>query len=138
MSESEIQAITDRCYQRHAEQIVRSNTHHLSEIKKAIATRVTLPVTILCGLLGWLLFQVYMFKGQTSAQEQILDTQTMQILGEEKQRELSDANLENKIKELQATMDTNTKWLIENMYSKSRGNNPLLDRSNTLFDGYKK
>ena len=128
MGSEEIRTLTEACFLRHSEQLDKSHAKHLKVVKRAINTRVGLPIGILCAMLGWVLVEVYGFKSQVTGQEVINDTQTISIAVEGDMREKSDEELKSELKALSDKFDSNTRWLIENMNSKYRGPNPLLTK----------
>lgn len=126
--EDKIEAITNKCYQRHADQIVRTNRGQMKAMRRLFTRWVTFPVGILGALLTWVLLELYDFKGESAKRNEIMDTQTITLLSEGEQRELNDKELEQSIKKLEDKLDKNTQWLIDNMYSKYRGSNPLKEQ----------
>jgi len=129
MSENDIDRVLNACNEKHIESRKELDKYHLKEVKKAINTRVGLPIGILCALLGWVLIEIYGFKSDMTGLQMLNDTQTLSIAIEGQMREKTDIEIRNELKALSDRFDNTTKWLIENMTSKYRGRSPFLPDS---------
>lgn len=118
MGEIEFSQLIAECNASHAKNQERINHKHLKAVRRAIWA----PVGLLAAMLGWMLLELYGFNAKITGQEIINDNQTLNLVIEGQARE----KLEKDLRSLDEKLDTNTKWLIENMNSKYRGANPLL------------
>jgi hypothetical protein len=132
-----VHEITSQCRTEHQELFNQANEEHLRKMKRAMRYWVTFPVGILSAI-----FVAFLVMTNTSAvrsaehriatekslesQNEKIDTQTLNIGIESKQRELTDIEIRNEIRRLEKKWDENWKWLIENGNFKYRGENPLL------------
>jgi len=117
MSEHELEFI------KRAEAILlRMKRLHQNTIKVVIIVS-----SIVCIFGGVVIVQGYSTTRDSTKALTIIDTQTLTLAAEAKDRELSDQDLKVEIKRLEAKIDTNLKWLLENLNSKSRGQNPMLE-----------
>jgi len=93
--------------------LLRMKKLHQNTIKVVIIVS-----SIVCIFGGLVIVQGYSTTRDSTKALTIIDTQTLTLAAEAKERDLSDQDLKAEIKRLEAKIDTNLKWLLENLNSK--------------------
>lgn len=125
---AKVTAIMQDCNQRHEETREKQDKIHLTKVKKAITIRVGLPVGVLSVLLIWVLGTLYSIGVDNARvmktielQTATIEQQTQSIGAEVNARVMSDQQLENELKALNAELKANFQWMIEHGTMKQRG-----------------